>query len=107
MSWWSQLDPRFAPYARYLFDVAQANHLAPVVTSTYRSYTTQARLYAEYVAGNRDLPAAPPGRSKHQYGLAVDIDLPQYRAYLPALGAFWRTMGGRWFPSDPVHFEAP
>lgn len=107
MSLWDQLDPRFAPYARYLFAVASANGLSPVLTSGYRSYDTQARLYREYLAGQRTLPVAPPGQSKHQRGLAVDIDLPQYRAYLPALGQFWRSLGGRWFASDPVHFEAP
>jgi LAS superfamily LD-carboxypeptidase LdcB len=88
--------------------VAQENGLGPVVTSAYRSYAQQAVLYRRYLAGQSPLPAAPPGHSKHNYGLAVDVDLPQNRAALAALGAWWTSIGGRWGGmSDPVHFEAP
>jgi D-alanyl-D-alanine dipeptidase len=107
LSWDAGLHPSFAPYARYLVDVARANGLGPVVTSAYRSYSQQAVLYRRFLAGQSSLPAAPPGRSKHQFGLAIDVDLPQNRQYLAALGRWWLSIGGGWFPSDPVHFEAP
>jgi D-alanyl-D-alanine carboxypeptidase len=45
------------------------------VNSGYRSYEEQARLYAEYKAGTRAGPVAPPGRSKHQAGEAVDASI--------------------------------
>jgi len=101
------MSPGFIPYVRYLLAVAQANRLAAVVTSGYRSYAQQAVLYRRFLAGQSPLPAAPPGQSKHQRGLAVDIDVPTNRGALPALGQVWQSLGGRWFPSDPVHFEAP
>lgn len=108
MSWWNSLHPAFSPYARWLVQLAAANRLGPVVTSAYRSYAQQAVLHRRYLAGQSLLPAAPPGRSKHNYGLAVDVDLPQNRSSLRALGAAWESVGGRWGgESDPVHFEAP
>ena len=103
----SSLDATFARYVTWLLAVARYYGLQPVVTSTYRSYQEQAELYRRYQEGRSSLPAAPPGRSKHQAGLAVDIDLPNSRQYLPWLGAVWQSIGGRWFASDPVHFEAP
>lgn len=108
MSWTAGLNPAFRPWAEYLVRVAQYNNLGPVVTSAYRSYQTQAMLYRRYLAGQMPYTVAPPGRSKHQLGLAVDVDLPQNRASLPALGAWWRSVGGEWGgQSDPVHFASP
>ena len=104
-----ELDPWFAPYANYLYDVALANGLSPVVTSAFRSIQKQATLYDRYLRGLSDLPAAPPGRSLHNYGLAFDLVVHSgYRSDAQeALGRFWRSIGGHWYPSDPVHFEAP
>ena len=43
------------------------------IISGYRSYASQARLYARYKAGvPGQAPAAPPGRSNHNRGLAID-----------------------------------
>lgn len=103
----SSLDPRFRPYADWLLRVANANGIPATVTSAYRSVTTQRQLYAAYLAGRSKLPAAPPGRSKHQYGLAVDIVFSPYTAQMQAaFGALWQRIGGTWHASDPVHFEA-
>lgn len=101
MSRFSGLVPALQPYADYLYLVAQYNGLRPRVTSVYRSYQKQAFLYERYLRGVSQLPAAPPGRSKHQFGLAFDMvtDNPA------ALGALWQQMGGKFYPSDPVHFE--
>jgi D-alanyl-D-alanine carboxypeptidase len=45
------------------------------VNSGYRSYEEQARLYAEYQRGERAGPVAPPGKSRHQAGEAVDASI--------------------------------
>lgn len=101
------LQPWLEPYAQYLFDSAQRAGFRPIVTSVFRSNQKQATLYERWKRGLSDLPAAPPGRSKHNHGLAFDIVVeggyrgPRQRE----LGAYWRQMGGRWFSSDPVHFE--
>ena len=93
MSWWSGLNPAFSPYARWLVDVARQNRLGPVVTSAYRSYEQQAILYRRYLAGQLPYTVAPPGRSKHQLGLAIDVDLPGNRGSLAVLGAWWERVG--------------
>lgn len=43
----------------------------PRVTSAWRSTEKQAELYALYLAGKGNL-AAPPGKSKHERGMALD-----------------------------------
>lgn len=43
------------------------------VTFGYRTIDEQARLYAAYLAGGPK--AAPPGKSAHNFGLAVDVVL--------------------------------
>lgn len=94
------LDSRFRPWAQWLVDWARWAGLNPQVTSTYRSLKEQARLYREYQAGRHPLPVAPPGRSLHNYGLAVDLVADD----LPRLGRLWMQVGGSWSASDPVHF---
>ncbi len=102
----STLDARFRPYAEWLVRVAALYGLRPQVTSVRRSVQLQAQLYADYLAGRSLLPAAPPGSSKHNYGLAFDMTVMP-PAYLGSLGALWRQIGGEWSSSDPVHFAAP
>lgn len=101
------LNPAIRPAAAYLFAVAQANGLFPRVTSTYRSYAQQARLYRRYLSGLSPYPAAPPGRSLHERGLAFDM-VVNNAAYYPLLGRLWEQMGGRWGGrfNDEIHFEA-
>lgn len=88
---------------RALYGVAVANGLQPRITSVFRSRAVQARLYRNYLAGRSRWPAAPPGKSKHQYGLAFDMVADN----LPALGALWESWGGRWGGRfhDDIHFE--
>lgn len=97
------LDPRFRPYAVYLYRTAEYYGLQPRVTSTYRSFAEQSRLYHRYITGQSNLPAAPPGRSLHQYGMAFDMVAKQQES----LGALWEHMGGRWGGRfrDPVHYD--
>jgi len=77
-----------------------------VVTSARRSRTTQARLYADYVAGRSRYPAAPPGSSLHEIGRAFDA-VVYPREMQSAYGRLWESWGGRWGGrfADNVHFE--
>jgi LAS superfamily LD-carboxypeptidase LdcB len=98
--------PELRPAAIELLRVAQRAGLRPQVTSVRRSSQQQAALYARYLRGESDLPAAPPGTSQHEFGMAFDLVCGgNFRSPAQAqLGALWRSWGGRWEPSDPVHF---
>lgn len=89
-----------------MMQVARSNGHTITVTSTRRSRATQRRLYADYVAGRSRYPAAPPGRSKHEQGLAFDavVTPPEYQ---DAYGRMWESWGGTWGGRfrDPIHFE--
>ena len=93
----SQLEAWLRPYAEALVS------LYPVtVTSVYRSWTRQTWLWL--TRKNNPYPVAPPGESYHQYRRAFDLAAPpQVLAYL---GRVWRSWGGTWSPSDPIHFQA-
>lgn len=43
------------------------------VIDTYRSYETQARAHAAYLAGDKPANVLPPGTSEHGNGLAIDV----------------------------------
>ena len=101
-----QLIPEFQPYARALVDAAGAAGLQPRITSTLRTRAEQTRLYNRYLAGAAQFPAAPPGTSAHEFGYAFDMVVSPFEA-LADVGAYWQQMGGKWGPSDPVHFEYP
>ncbi len=98
------LDTRLRPWVDWLLRYASYYGLQTTVTSVRRSVQLQAKLYQDYLAGRSRLPAAPPGRSKHQLGLAVDI-VVQPQQYQSWLGSVWKSVGGKWYASDPVHFE--
>lgn len=106
----ADLHPRYQALASAFVAFLRAHGLRVTVTSVLRSGTTQARLYAEYQAARRagrpHLPAAAPGHSLHERGLAWDMDV-QPRQYLPVAGHIWTQLGGRWGGSfhDPVHFD--
>lgn len=100
------LQPWLQEAAEWLIAVASYNGLNPRVTSTYRSYAKQKALYENYLAGRSQFPAAPPGRSLHQYGRAFDMVVNQEWAY-EALGSLWNRIGGKWGGfRDRIHFEA-
>jgi len=108
MSRFRGLQPWLVPYADYLEAVALYNGLRVQVTSVFRSNQRQAVLYERYKRGLSDLPAAPPGGSMHNHGLAFDLVVNgDYRGDAQkALGAFWQGMGGSWGGGvDPVHFS--
>jgi hypothetical protein len=70
------------------------------INSAFRSREEQERLYALYQSG-RGLPAAPPGSSLHERGLAVDIQNYNDPAAVSALNrqGLRQTVRG-----DPPHF---
>lgn len=71
------------------------------ITSGWRSYEEQAALWA--ARATNLYPVAPPGTSRHEQGLAVDVP----SAFAPRLAAVGPVAGlCRPLPlSDPVHFE--
>ena len=117
-----ELQPWLQPYAKYLLKVGNYYASDPTihdwgghfyVSSTYRSYRQQARLYERYMRGLSRIPAAPPGRSAHHLRLAFDMVRNSVDPYqddlLHWLGHVWTTWGGQYGGAthDPVHFQAP
>lgn len=104
------LDSRLVPWAKYLYSLGKQYDGRLVVTSARRSIAKQQRLYNDYLRGISKIPAAPPGRSLHQLGLAFDMARigkdPLNDPLLNWLGAVWTSWGGRWGGQrDPVHFQ--
>lgn len=102
----SRLHPDLERGKRYLQAVARANGHGLVITSERRSRKTQRDLYRDYLAGRSRYPAAPPGTSAHELGLAFDA-VVEPRSWQTAYGELWERMGGRWGGrfNDPIHFE--
>lgn len=75
------------------------------VTSVRRSKAQQAQLYQNFLAGRSSFPAAPPGKSKHEFGLAFDM-VTEPSSALVTLGSWWKQLGGEWSDTDPIHFAA-
>jgi hypothetical protein len=76
---------------KFLEDVASLLGNSPYswyVVSGYRSIPEQIALYKKYQAGGPR--AAPPGRSAHNFGLAVDVVLDLDSAK-PGLQPSWNT----------------
>lgn len=97
--------PQLAPYAGYLLDLAEDAGVIVRITSVYRSSQKQQGLYDRWLRGLHDYPVAPPGRSYHEYGRAMDVvTTPDVN---DQLGRIWESWGGRWGTSrDPIHFQA-
>jgi len=103
----SNLQPWLQPYARWLVSVAPLLGARSVrITSVVRSRARQQQLYNRFLAGRAQFPAAPPGRSMHEYALAWDMVTEPF-SVLPSLGALWNRAGGRWHASDKIHFSLP
>jgi len=105
VSWANGVHPQLRPYFELLVREAQRLDPGARVTSARRSSSEQARLYRRFLAGQSRFPVAPPGRSYHEYGRA--IDLVARPEVLRRLGAWWEDAGGVWGKeSDPIHFQA-
>lgn len=104
------LHPNLVPWARWIHAVGKYYDPLLVVTSARRSRSKQAALYARWTGGRTKIPAAPPGRSLHEYGLAFDLARigkdPLTDPLLAYLGSLWEHYGGRYGGiRDPVHFQ--
>ena len=82
-------------------DAASAGHDF-MISSGFRSYTTQASLYNSYVASSGDAAAntfsAKPGQSEHQTGLSFDIRLSSGACYLDV--CFGNMPAGQWLAAN-------
>lgn len=80
-----------------------------IINSAMRSREDQERLYRETVEAGRPgigptgMPVAPPGRSSHESGLAVDIQ--QGKDDRDAIYALNQQGLFQTVPNDPVHFQ--
>lgn len=119
-----QLHPQVQDKFRQLiFTIEKTTPFKVKVNSTYRSFQLQNNLKNDYAVSNPTVPVSPPGRSYHQYGLAVDMSLnnpnnPKDRyshnktrqdwvdtgvpQIATDLGFVW---GGDFTNYDPVHFD--
>ncbi len=77
----------------------------PTLTSGVRTYGEQQRLYSAYLAGRSSLPAAPPGRSAHNFGLAIDVWAGNGQQ--AAMMAILQSFGGELVSGDPPHCQYP
>lgn len=107
MSALNRYDPQIRPWFQWLYSAVQRLDPSARVTSTVRSRAEQARLYRRYLAGQSRYPVAPPGRSRHESGRAIDIKAsPQA---LRRIGEYWEQLGPsfRWGGrfNDDIHFE--
>ncbi len=70
----SGLNSDFACRMMKFFKAADAAGQNVAITSAYRSEALQKVLYDKYIAcGRCGAPVAPPGKSKHGFGLAIDL----------------------------------
>ena len=104
------LHPALVPWARWIYALGKKYDPLLVVTSARRSAAKQQRLYDRYRRGESAIPAAPPGGSLHEFGLAFDMARigkdPLNDPLLNWLGQVWEYYGGRHGGSrDPVHFQ--
>lgn len=105
----STLQPWLQPWANWIFRYGQTLDGKLVITSARRSTADQIRLYNRYIHGESEIPAAVPGKSRHEYGEAFDmaqlgVDVFESRL-LPWLGRWWVHYGGLYGGArDPVHF---
>ena len=74
------------------------------VTSALRDSTKQAELYNAYVTGKSKFPAAPPGTSLHERGLAVDVNQATADK-LDSMGLLAKYGLSRPVSGDPVHIQ--
>ncbi len=104
------LHAHFVPWAKELYRYGKLLDGRLVVTSALRTRAKQERLYADWISGKSLIPAAPPGRSLHEYGLAFDLarlgEDPLTDPLLQWLGRVWEHWGGRYGGHrDPVHYQ--
>lgn len=107
------LHPALGYIAEQIVRELRADGIPARVSSGYRSLAKQRTLYAAYRRGGP--LAAAPGRSAHNYGLAVDIAISGARVSdrrYKAMHKIARRLGlatlrGTQLQADPYHVEVP
>lgn len=64
-----------SPFRQLIYNIEKQTPFKVVVQSAYRSFSEQARIQRENQAMVPPRPAANPGNSFHNYGLAIDMTL--------------------------------
>lgn len=89
-----------------MFNAAKEDGLTLIFGSGYRSYSTQERLFNNYVARDGEEAAnrysARPGESEHQTGLAVDISDGSMANWLK--NSFKNTDEGKWLKENSYKY---
>ncbi len=89
-----------------LFEAAAKDGHSLMIGSAYRSSSTQASLFASYVASagfaEANMYSAHAGHSEHQTGLAVDISTTSQQCYLSA--CFIGTADGQWLAENAYKY---
>jgi len=75
-----ELESKAAKAFREMSRAARKQGIRLGIRSGFRSHDKQKQLYARFRRGWGHL-AAKPGYSNHQSGLAVDIDIDEYKVY--------------------------
>lgn len=91
--------------AEFAVRIADFYGVPVTVTSGLRTFDEQRRLYKRFLSGRARFPAAPPGGSAHEFGMAFDSVVS--RADLPLWNAIREYVGFRTLPSDIVHAVVP
>lgn len=112
MSWDQGLRRDLLPWFRWIVSYVKYYDPVAAVSSGFRTFGEQTRLYRRFLAGLMPGPVAPPGQSRHEKGEAIDV-LAREDALIAA-GRAWEAAGGRWGGAfkgkgkyDPIHFEGP
>lgn len=101
----SGLHPDVKRNAEWALGWAEYYGVPVTVTSGFRSWQDQERLYAEYLAGRSKFPANKPGDSAHNFGLAWDSWTPEeYRSWWQHVR---QLAGFEVLPHDWIHAQVP
>lgn len=109
------LHPEVRERADWALAVAEYFNVPVTVTSGFRSTEAQARLYRNYQrclqrgdfgrTPECQFPAAPPGTSAHEYGLAWDsVTEPEFQDWWTYVREY---AGFRVLRNDIIHAEVP
>ncbi len=99
------LAPSVRSHAEYTLEWARYYGIEVLITSSYRSWNEQQALYTKWLEGRSRWPAAPPGRSAHNWGLAFDSYVePHHQA---AWDWLRRALGWHVPVNDEIHAAVP
>ena len=109
------LEPAVREAAEFALEIARYNGINPTVTSGYRPWAHQKRLWDRFQRCLAEgkyphtpecrWPANRPGDSSHNYGLSFDSWVPA--AQMPVWIAIRRWVGFRVPDHDEIHAEVP